>query len=246
MAKYYDKKEVKMRQLTSAVLLSGLCLSPLAFAQSNDTLNYNIVNLQAEATRNISNDQMHAVLYVEKSNKQPAALAAEINQQLNQALALAKQYPTVKIETGSQNTYPIYDGDNRKLKEWRTQAQLRLESKDFKAASQLIAALQQNFQTQSLNFSISNEKRSSVENELMIEASKSFQQRAKTLTQAWNKANYQVVNLNINSNQYSSQPIPRMAMLKAAPAADMAVPEQEVQAGESSLTVSVNGSIQMK
>ena len=65
----------------------------------------------------------------------------------------------MKIETGAQSTYPIYDNDNRKLKEWRGRAQIRLESKDFKATSQLIAELQQHFQTQSINFKVSDEKR---------------------------------------------------------------------------------------
>ncbi|WP_180036970.1 MULTISPECIES: SIMPL domain-containing protein [unclassified Acinetobacter] len=235
---------MRLLALTSLILASTLATG--AFAAPAESMNYNVVNLSAEASREISNDEMHAVLYIEKSNKQPAELATQINQLMNQAIATARKYPTVKIETGAQSTYPIYDNDNRKLKEWRGRAQIRLESKDFKATSQLIAELQQHFQTQSLNFSISNEKRTNVENELMIEASKSFQQRAKTLTQAWNKANYQVVNLNINTNQYSSQPIPRMAMLKAASSADVAVPEQELQAGESSITVVVNGAIQMK
>jgi predicted secreted protein len=42
----------------------------------------------------------------------------------------------------------------------------------------LISELQQSFQTQSINFSVSDEQRKKVENELMIEASKNFQQRA--------------------------------------------------------------------
>ena len=58
--------------------------------------------------------------YIEKSNKQPAELATQINQLMNQAIATARKYPTVKIETGAQSTYPIYDNDNRKLKEWRS------------------------------------------------------------------------------------------------------------------------------
>ena len=79
----------------------------------------------------------------------------------------------------------------------------------------------------------------------MIEASKNFQQRAQSLAQAWNKSGYQLINLNMNTNSYSHQPVPRMAMLKAA-AADMAVTEQNVEAGESQLSISANGSIQLK
>ncbi len=38
-----------------------------------------------------------------------------------------------------------------KLKEWRGRAEVRIESTDFKSASQLVSELQQNFQTQSIN-----------------------------------------------------------------------------------------------
>lgn len=229
--------------LTTVLLASGLSLA--AATQAAENLNYNVINLSAEANRQISNDEMHASLYIEKSNKQPAQLATEINQLMSQAIATAKKYPAVKIETGSQSTYPIYDNDNRKLKEWRGRAQVRIESTDFKAASQLIAELQQNFQTESINFTVSDAKRKKVENELLIEASKNFQQRAQNLAQAWNKSGYQLINLNINTNNYSHQPVPRMAMMKAA-SADMAVAEQNVEAGESQLTISANGSIQLK
>ncbi|WP_180081606.1 MULTISPECIES: SIMPL domain-containing protein [unclassified Acinetobacter] len=228
--------------LSSALLASSLSLP--ALTQAAEALNYNIVNLQADATRQVSNDEMHAVLYIEKSNKQPAELAAQINQLMSQAVNTARKYPSVKIETGSQTTYPIYDNDSRKLKEWRGRAEVRLESTDFKAASQLVSELQQNFQTQSISFSVSDAQRKKVENELMVEASKNFQQRAQTLSQAWNKSGYNLVNINLNTSNYGGQPVPRMAMMKAA-AAD-AIPEQEMAGGESKITVNANGTIQFK
>lgn len=234
---------MRLIALSTAVIASTL--ATMSFAAPAEQLNFNVINLSAEANREISNDEMHATLYIEKSNKQPAQLATDINQLMNAAITAAKKYPAVKIETGSQSTYPIYDNDNRKLKEWRGRAQVRIESTDFKAASQLIAELQQNFQTESINFTVSDAKRKKVENELLIEASKNFQQRAQNLAQAWNKSGYQLINLNINSNTYSNQPVPRMAMMKAA-SNDMAVPEQSVEAGESQLSISANGSIQLK
>lgn len=234
-----------MQRLTQATLILATALALPSLANADNALNYNVVNLNAEATRQISNDEMHATLYIEKTNKQPAQLASEITQLMNQALATAAKYPSVKIETGTQNTYPVYDNDNRKLKEWRGRAQVRIESTDFKAASQLISELQQNFQTESINFTVSNAQKKKVENELMIEASKNFQQRAQTLAQSWNKSGYQLVSLNMNTNNFSHQPIPRMAMMKSA-TAEMAVSDQDVAAGESQMTVNASGAIQFK
>jgi predicted secreted protein len=233
-----------MRTFSYGALLLGLALSTTAFAQTNESLNYNVINIQAEATRQVTNDEMKAVLYIEKSNKQPTELANQINQLMSQAVQTAKKYPSIKIETGSQSTYPIYDNDNQKLKEWRGRAEIRIESTDFKSASQLISELQQSFQTQSINFTVSDAQRKKVENELMVEASKNFQQRAQTLTQAWNKSAYTLVNLNLNTNSYSSQPVPRMAMMKASAAPEIA--DQQMAGGESKVSVNASGTIQLK
>ena len=228
----------------SSLLLSGL-FSSSVFAQQAEALNYNLVNVQAEASRQVSNDEMHAVLYIEKSNKQPAELASQITQLMNQAIATSRKYTNVKVETGSQTTYPIYDNDSRKLKEWRGRAEIQIESTDFKAASQLISELQQNFQTQSINFTVSDAQRKKVENELMVEASKNFQQRAQLLSQSWNKSGYNLVNLNLNtSNSYPQPVMMRNSMAKFADVE--AAPIPDVAAGESKITVNANGTVQFK
>ncbi|MDM1491843.1 SIMPL domain-containing protein [Acinetobacter indicus] len=234
-----------MRFITLSSCLLAAAVSGSALAQTTEKLNYNLINVQAEASRQVSNDQMNAVLYIERSHKQPAELANQITQIMNQAMATARKYPTVKVESGSQSTYPVYDNDSQKLKEWRGRAEIHLESTDFKAASQLIGELQQSLQTQSVHFSVSDSQRKKVENELLVEASKNFQQRAQLLTQAWNKSGYQLVNLNMNTNNYTPRPIvmrantAKFAVAEAAPAPDMA-------AGESKMTVNANGTIQFK
>lgn len=231
------------RFILSSVLLSNAVLAHVQ-AQPVENLNYQIINLQAEASREVSNDEMQAILFIEKSNRQPAELAAQMNQLMSQAIQTARKYPQVKVKTGSQSTYPIYDTDNRKLKEWRGRAEIQINSQDFKAASQLISELQQNFQTESISFSVSDQQRKTVENELMIEASKNFQQRAQAVSKAWNKNQYTLVNLNLNTNNYFPQPMVRSSMSKLASAE--AMPVQDMSAGESKISVNANGSIQLK
>lgn len=233
-----------MRTLSTLSLILIGSISSVVYAQDNNSPNYNMVNIQAEATRDVANDEMHATLYIEKSNKQPSILATQINQALNQALSVAKQYPSVKVMTGSQSAYPIYDNDNHKLIEWRSRAEIRLESHDFKATSQLINALQQDFQTQSIQFNVSEAQRQKVENELIVEASKNFQQRAELLSHTWNKSGYNLVNLNINSqNQYIRPVFAEMALAKSARPNAVA---QDVAGGESKISISAHGTIQFK
>lgn len=234
-----------MRYIPALPLMLATFISSPLYAQDNNALNYNVANVQAEASRDVSNDEMHAVLYIEKSNKQPAELSAQINQLMNQALATAKKYPNVKFTTGSQTSYPVYNPDNIKLKEWRGRAEVRLEGTDFKTTSQLINELQQNFQTQSIQFKVSEQQRKKVENELIVEASKNLQQRAQLLSQAWNKSGYNLVNLQINTqNQYPQPVFAEIAVAKLSTRSSP--PAQDVAGGESKITVSASGTIQFK
>lgn len=233
-----------MQKILLSAVLFGLGSSAIAADQT--ALNYNVVQLQAEASREVSNDQMQVVLYVEKTSKQPADLAAQITQNMNAALRLSQKYPQIQTKTGTQSTYPIYTNENRSLKEWRARAEIRFQTHDFKAMSQLISELQSSFQTESIQFTVSDQQRQLVENELITEASQNFQKRAKSLVQVWNKTNYQVVSLNVETNnqQYTPQPYMRASFAKMA-AADAPV-AQDISAGNSKINVNINGSIQLE
>ena len=78
----------------------------------------------------------------------------------------------------------------------------------------------------------------------MVEASKNFQQRAQLLSQAWNKSGYNLVTINLNTGNSYPQPIMMRSAAKFA-GAEMA-DAQNVAAGESTITVSANGSVQFK
>lgn len=95
-----------MRTLALATLMIGAALSPSLFAHETENLNYNIVNIQADAARQVANDEMRAVLYIERSNKQRRAFES-INQLMNQAQTISRKYTQVKVETGAQSTYPV-------------------------------------------------------------------------------------------------------------------------------------------
>ena len=106
-----------MRTLALATLMIGAALSPSLFAHETENLNYNIVNIQADAARQVANDEMRAVLYIERSNKQPAELSNQINQLMNQPIknssivglhciiCLAKILINVPIENAASNGF---------------------------------------------------------------------------------------------------------------------------------------------
>jgi predicted secreted protein len=193
----------------------------------------------------VQNDQMQATLYTELNNASPTALAKETSQIMNRAMDLAKAYPTVHVNNGAQNTYPIY-GDKNKLTGWRSRAEIQLKTSDFKAGSELIAQLQTNMQLDGINFSVSNEQRTKVENELMTEITGIFRARATQLQQAWGASKYELVNMNINSSSDEPHPYPMMMRAAKFDSVSAAPSPQTVQSGNSRVQVTANGSIQLQ
>ena len=98
-----------MGLLTSSVGLTALPTLSHAATADNSTLNYGILNFSATASRKVDNDQTNAVMNKVVQNRSSTEVANQITTTLNRAMEVAKKYPTVKVTTGSQSTYPQYD-----------------------------------------------------------------------------------------------------------------------------------------
>ena len=93
------------------LLAAFLCISTSSALA--EPINYQQVSLNAEARREINNDLMTATLFIEQDDKDPARLADQINRKINEALALGKEFKTVKLRSSGRNTDPLYTAKNR-------------------------------------------------------------------------------------------------------------------------------------
>jgi predicted secreted protein len=216
-------------------------LAVLPAAAAEPSPRYNTVELQAEAQREVQNDLLNASLYVELNDPSPAALANAINKRVNEALRLAKDYKGVTVRSGSNQTYPVYSKDNV-LQGWRGRAEIRIESKDFEAASGLIGKLQAGMQLSSMSFSVSPEARRAAEDELIAEAIVAFKARAEIVKTALAGRSYKLQRLNLANGYSAPPPRPLMARM-AASAPEVAAPNLE--AGVSVVTVTASGAIEI-
>jgi predicted secreted protein len=223
----------------------ALMAAPL-LAQA-DTPVYQRVDFSTEVAREIANDQMNATLSVELSDKDAGKLAQQITVVVNDAMKKAAAYPAVKATTGGQNTWPVYGStlaSSSKLESWRGRAEIRLESKDFKAASELIAKLQEKMQMNGVSFVVSADTRRKVEDSLTAEAISAFKTRADAIRSAWNAKGYKLVQMNLGS---AGGPMPYMPMMRAMKSAEAdAAPAQDMAGGETRLVVNVSGSIELQ
>ena len=203
---------------------------------------YNTVELQAGAQRELANDTVTANLYVELNDANPAALAAAVNKAANEALRAAREYPGVRVRSGNNQTYPVYAKGNVQ-QGWRARAEIRIESKDFEAASRLIGKLQAGMQLGSTAFSVSPEARRQAENELIAEAIAAFKVRADIVRRALGGRSYKIQRLNVSTG-YSAPP-PRFAVARAMAAGAPEVAAPNFEGGVSMVTVTVGGAIEV-
>ncbi|MDD2699937.1 MAG: SIMPL domain-containing protein [Sideroxydans sp.] len=199
---------------------------------------YNRVDFQVEAAREVANDLLTATLAVDIQDKQPARIAQQMNATLNAALKKAAAFSTVKTSSGNQQTVPVY-GRNNQIDAWRGHGEIRIESRDFKAAGELIMALQTDMQLSGVQFGVAPDTRAQIENGLITDAIKAFQQRADAIRAAMGAKSYKTVHMGINSGM-PNRPMP---LMRAASVAS-SFSEAEFASGESRMTVQINGTIE--
>ena len=229
-----------VRTLLLLCLAALLPLAAAAHAAEPRQPHYNVVELRAEAQREVQNDLLNAALYVEMNDASAAALAGAINKGVNEALRTAKNFPAVKVRSGSNQVYPVYSKGNT-LEGWRGRAEIRIESRDFEAASALIGKLQATMQLASLNFSVAPDSRKAVEDELMVEAIKAFKVRAEVAKGALGGRDYRIVRISVAGGYNGPQP--RFAAARAASSPEVAAPSFE--AGTSQVTVTASGAVEV-
>jgi predicted secreted protein len=230
-----------MGALRPIFLFLAMLSAAAAFA-ADPAPRYNTVELQAEAQRELANDTITASLYVELNDANPAVLAAAVNRATNEALRVAREYAGVRVRSGNNQTYPVYAKGNV-LQGWRVRAEIRLESRDFEAASRLIGKLQAGMQLGNTAFSVSPEARRQAENELIAEAIAAFKARADIVRGALGGRSYKIQHLNVNAG-YSAPP-PRFALARSMAAAAPEVPAPNFEGGMSMVTVTVGGAIEV-
>lgn len=197
------------------------------------------VELQAEASREIANDLMQAVLYLEANDGDSARLAGTLNRAMNDALAAGRDHPSVQVRSGNLQTFPIYDRAN-KLTGWRGRAEVRLEGREFRDMAALVARLQSTMQLGGISFGVSRELRRQTEDQLVGEAIAALKARAEIVRRALGGTGAAIRRLTVSTG--GEQPGPRvMASVRAGVAGAPMVDAASFEGGTSRVVVTVAG-----
>ena len=224
-----------------SVLLLACVLVVATAARADDApVRYNQVRLQAQQSESVSNDTMHVTLNTYAEMQDSSRLAARINREMEWALAKAKQFREVKVSTGGYQTWPVTRKEVTTA--WRGQQDLILESRDTEMLSELTGQLQEKLKIKSMSFSVSDEKRTAVENRLIDTALNAFKVRAGIVGDNLNARGYQLVDINVGTSAVRP---PARYQARMASMAMEASDSVAVEGGESDVQITVSGTIEL-
>jgi|GEM_PF-26974 len=207
------------------------------------------VSLSAEASREIEHDLMRVTLYTQVEGEHPAELAKITTNRLNTAIAKAREVKAVNLQSGNRSTSPVYSRNGEKILKWRESAELHLESQDMTALATLTSELLgDELSMGRRSFSVSREKRVANEDSLTQEAIAAFRARAQLAAEALGYQQWRLVQMNLDGRNINARPL--MARAQSMDMLDMAAMDsgfinQQIEAGRSTLSVRVDGVIEV-
>ncbi len=223
------------------VLLPILLFLIATPAHSHESeLTYDRISLSASAQQQVNNDTIIVTLYAEEEGSNAAKLADIVNRKIRRAVDNLKRHDDIKLQTNAYTTNPRYN--KNKVIGWRVRQSIRLESKNMAKVSQLLGSLQQELALQGMHFAVSPELKTSTNDALIAEALDAFKKRAGMITEELGRRGYRIVSINIStSGGGRMKHFPRAAMMMEA---DVAAPA--VEAGEATVQVNVNATIELE
>lgn len=227
--------------VTALLLFLFLCFNNVwAHAHDGET-HYDRIHLSASATAQLENDTMVATVYAEEEGSQAAELSSIVNKRIRRGLDLVKTHPEIKHQTNTYSSTPIYS--NNKIKGWRVRQSLRLESQDMTLMSDVLGKLQKELAIQSMQFTVSPDSKNQQDEKLIDKALQAFENRAQQVVKKLGRKNYKIVDINIStSGPRGVRPQYQMRAM----AMDAAESAPAISAGEQTVSVTVNGNIELE
>ncbi len=227
-------------------LMIGIALLAAAAWASAQALPYpppqNVLQLSASGSVEVQQDLLSLSLTTTREGAEAQAVQAQLKAALDAALAEARktaQPGQMDVRTGTFGLYPRYSRDG-KISGWNGTAELVLEGRDFARITQA-AARMQTLTVGAVSFGLSREQRAKVEGEVQAAAIERFKTKAAELAKGFGFSGYSLREIAVNSNDQGF--VPRQRVMALAGQADMPVP---VEAGKSTVTVTVSGSVQLR
>ena len=205
-----------------------------------------VVSLSSSATVEVTKDLLAISLTTTKEGQDAASVQSQLKQALDAALAEAKKSAKpgqLDVQTGNFSLQPRYTNKGV-INGWLGTAELVVEGRDMQAIGQLTGRIT-TLTISGVSYNISRELREKTEGEVAAQAIGRYRAKAAEYAKQFGYAGYAVREVNVQSNDVG--PIRPMATYARAKAMSASGDEAlAVEPGKGSVTVTVNGTVQMK
>ena len=203
----------------------------------------NVVQLSAQGSVEAPQDLLSISMNTARQGPDAGAVQNQLKVALDAALAQARQGARpdqMDVHTGNFNLSPRYDRDG-KITGWQGSVELVLQGRDFALIS-VTAGKIQTLTVGNVTFGLSRGQRDRMEGEAQTRAIERFKARALQIAKGFGFAGYTLREVSVNTNDQAVPPRPRMMAMEAR----AAMSDVPVQAGNSTVLVTVSGTVQLK
>ncbi|MFH4356111.1 MAG: SIMPL domain-containing protein [Neisseriaceae bacterium] len=224
--------------LTSCQVVGGL---------GSQQAGYNRIELSTTVSEKLSNDTLSVVFSIQSERSDRQLAMNEVSSRLNQVLHAVGTNSAFKGKILNRSGSSFLRGAGLKNHEkpvWREIALVEVVSQDIAALDRLIAQLQNWASVQSLDFSVSRQKKLELESKLEQQGIKSFRGKAEQVTKAFGGKDYRIVSVTLDQitpSYHSTFSASSAAQLSSAPV----VVDSQAGMGEQTLKLELKGVIEI-
>jgi len=232
-----------MNPITRSLALSLATLAPTLALAAEPPLQA-VVSLSATASVEVTKDVLSVTLNTTREGQDAATVQAGLKQALDAALAEARKVAKpgqIDVQTGNFSLFPRYAAKGG-ITGWQGTAELQIEGRDIPGIAQLTGRIG-TLTIARVGTTLSREQREKVESEVAAQAIAGYRAKAADYTRQFGYTGYTVREVNVSAQEpmaYMSR-VPTL-MGKAAVSAGDSLP---VELGKGTVSITVNGSVQM-
>ena len=231
-----------IQQATAAVCCA--CAAALACAADEPAMQ-GVVRLASSASVDVTKDLLSVAFTTTREGADAATVQSQLKQALDAALNEAKKVTRpgqLDVHTGNFSLAPRYTNKGV-VNGWQGSTELIVEGRDMQAIGQLSGRIT-TLTINRVGYNLSRELRERSEGDISAQAIASFRSKAADYAKQFGYTGYVIREVAVNSASESPPPRPMMMEMraKAASVSDEALP---VEPGKGTVSVSVNGTVQL-
>jgi predicted secreted protein len=227
----------------TACVLAAASISSVALA-ADQAAPSGVVALTATASTDVTRDMLTITLMTNRDGADASAVQSSLKQAVESALSEARSVSRpgqIDVRTGNFSLSPRYSPKNA-ISGWQGSAEVVLEGRDLPGLSQLAGRIQ-SMSIARVSQGLSREQREKAEAAALSQAISRYRAQAAEVTKQFGYSSYVVREVSVSTNDPGSNPVPMFAVARSmAVQNDAPMP---IEAGQTSVTVTVNGTVQL-